>query len=368
MSKILPRGNPKSKIWVVTDKPYEKDSNKGYVFSSGYGYVFDNAWRDAGIKEIPFICAISDIDSTNTLEVDYKVLLAAIDYFKPPFILPLGKTASALFCPETRQKRKGVATDETSLEKYAGSLLSSPDISYPHYVIPQLSPDAVVAHWEYRTVYVGIDLEHVRTEWAFYNQNNGLQPLLKRDLIIQPSFDDLIGILYEFRNARYLASDIETIRPTKSSEHYGKHPGYPYTLSLADSPQRGVSFSLWDYKPEELVTVYRELDRLFSTVGQIGQNYFTFDTHFLEALGFSICLEKCEDTMLRHQILWPELPHKLQFLTKQYTRQPYYKDEGIGWSPKNKKALMHYNALDSTVTYEVYLGQENEFADRPYLR
>ena len=367
-SNILPRGNPASKIWVIPDKPYAKDSEKGYIFSSGYGYVFDRAWHDAGISETPFICSISDIDSTNPVEQDYKVFLAAVEVYKPPFILPLGKTASALFCPETRQKKKGVETDETSLEKYAGSLLSSPDISYPHYVIPQLSPDAVVAHWEYRFIYVGIDLQHVRTEFDFLDKNNRLQPLPKRELIIHPIYNDLIEVLNDFSKAQFLSTDIETIRPTKSSESFGKHPGYPYTISLADSPKRGVSFSLWDYESEQLVTIYRELDKLLSTIGQIGQNYFTFDTHFLEALGFNICLGKCQDTMLRHQLLWPELPHKLQFLTKQYTRQPYYKDEGKGWSPKNKKALMHYNALDSTVTYEVYLEQEEEFNDRPYLR
>lgn len=368
MSKILPRGNPKSRIWVITDKPYEKDSAKGYTFSSGYGYVFDRAYSDAGINENPFICHISDIDSTNTLEFDYKVLLAAVEFYKPPFILPLGKSASALFCPETRQKRKGAITDESSLEKWAGSILISPAISYEHYVIPQLSPDAVAAHWEYRFIYVGIDLQHVRSEYDFYRKNLRLQPLPKRELIIQPSYNDLIGILNEFKHVGYLASDIETIRPTKASEYYGKHPGCIYTLGLADSPQRGISFSFWDYEPEQLAQIWRELDWLFTNVSQIGQNYFTFDSHFLEAYGFNMCLNKCWDTMLIHQILWPELMHKLQFLCKQYTRQPYYKDEGKGWSPKNKKALMHYNALDAVITYEAFLGEQEELNDRPYLR
>lgn len=92
----------------------------------------------------------------------------------------------------------------------------------------------------------------------------------------------------------------------------------------------------------------------------------------LEALmGFSFNLDNIFDTKLRHHILWPELPHKLQFLTKQYTRQPYYKDEGKNWSPRSKTKtleLLRYGALDTVVTYEVFNGQEQEFLERPGLK
>lgn len=365
--KILPRGDPKSPVWVVCEKPYEKDAQKGYVWSCPVGFVFDRCWRDAGIRTLPFLCNISDIDSANELTIDFKVFLAAIDHFKPPIICTMGKKVTALFCPETRSKRKGVETDESSLEKWAGSLLESPSLHYSHYCIPQLTPDRICSVWEYRFIYTGIDLGHVGDELAFLDKNNTLQPLPRRELLIHPTHNDIIGYLDECGKSELISVDIETIRPVKSSAQ-GKHPGYPYTIALADSPERGMSFCFWDYPGEESIGIFKALDGLLSKRGSIGQNWFTFDTHFLEALGFTICLGKCEDTMLRHQLLWPELPHKLQFLTKQYTRQPYYKDEGKGWSPKNKKALMHYNTLDATVTYEVYLGQDEEFKDRPYLK
>jgi hypothetical protein len=54
-------------------------------------------------------------------------------------------------------------------------------------------------------------------------------------------------------------------------------------------------------------------------------------------------------------------------MTRQYTREPYYKDEGHGWSFKDMRKLKRYNALDVTVTYEVYLAQEQEFKERPHL-
>ena len=86
-----------------------------------------------------------------------------------------------------------------------------------------------------------------------------------------------------------------------------------------------------------------------------------------ESLGFNISLEKVQDTLLRHHILWPELSHKLQFMTRQYTREPYYKDEGHGWSVKYMDRLRRYNCLDVCVTYEIYEAQEQEFKERPHL-
>ena len=85
-------------------------------------------------------------------------------------------------------------------------------------------------------------------------------------------------------------------------------------------------------------------------------------------LGFRIDKTKVVDTMIRQHILWPELPKDLAFMSRQYTREPYYKDEGHGWNMKNMTKLKRYNALDTTVTFEVYLAQEKEFDERPYLR
>jgi len=103
-------------------------------------------------------------------------------------------------------------------------------------------------------------------------------------------------------------------------------------------------------------------------VPQLGQNFFNFDLFRYEALGFDIPTKNCQDTLIRHHILWPELPHKLQFLTRQYTRQPYYKDEGKMWNMKDMRQLRRYNCLDVCVTMEVYLQQELEFNERPYLK
>jgi len=87
---------------------------------------------------------------------------------------------------------------------------------------------------------------------------------------------------------------------------------------------------------------------------------------FLKLLDSDL-FSKCQDTLIRHHILWPGLEHKLQFQTNSIQRA-FYKDEGKLWSPNQKKWSMRYNALDTTVTYEIYNAQEKEFAEKPHLK
>jgi hypothetical protein len=100
----------------------------------------------------------------------------------------------------------------------------------------------------------------------------------------------------------------------------------------------------------------------------LGQNFFNYDAYYYDALGFRIRMDVVKDTLHRHHILWPELSHKLQFLTRQYTREPYYKDESSHWTPKQLDRYRRYNCLDACITYEVYLGQEEEFTQRSHLK
>lgn len=376
---ISQNGNPGAKIWLVIERPFPRDIEKGYLFSSGLGYVFNQMWKDAGIPIQPYIYSLKP-DTEKTYD-DFEVLQEfqnEVDTYQPPLIGTIGKRATALLCPETILKKKGKKNAnqeaEASLDKYSSSLLTSPFISHQHYCIPQLSPADIASNWSYRNIAVSIDLGRIKDEYEVFNRKGVLQPLPQRTLTLAPDYYELMQIFYNFQEGykdgsiTYLSNDIETIRPPKGSKTHPHHPGFPYTVALAPSPGYGVSFSLWDYEPVQLVQIWRELVYLLQNIPIIGQNFFSFDAHFYEALGFKINLSSTQDTLIRHHILWPELEHKLQFLTKQYTRQPFYKDEGKHWSPKQKKSLMHYNALDATVTYEVYLGQENDFNDRPYLR
>jgi hypothetical protein len=132
-------------------------------------------------------------------------------------------------------------------------------------------------------------------------------------------------------------------------------------LSLATSPYKAIAFKLWGH-PERLGRlIFRELDRIFSTLPLIGQNFLTFDANWLNSLGLNVNPANVDDTMVRHHVRWPELRHRLAFLTMQYTREPYYKEDGRRWTSKDPlDQLLLYNGKDACVDYEVFLAQEEE--------
>jgi len=364
-------GDEKNPIWVIMEKPYAKDSESGYMLSCGYGYNFKKTWKLSGCDD-PFITSVNpELDIPYNWALQSNVLITKLNNYQPKVIVVLGDDLLNLFVPATKQKNIKAG----SLSKWAGSLLKSPLLTYDHFILGTYTPDFVSSNWDYHEIQGFIDFGHVKEEIDFFKTHGILQPLPMRTVITNPNYESLCDYLrwllaaYGRGEFAFISSDIETIRPKKNTNFYTiGHSGYTYTISLAPSIKEAISFCLWDYPVEQAIKIWRLLDEVLTKIPQIGQNYFTFDSHHLEALGYTICLPQCSDTMLRHHILWPGLPHKLQFQTRQYTREPYYKDEGKNWSSKQKHQLMRYNCLDTMVTYEIWIAQEGEFNDRSYLR
>jgi len=367
MPLIHPKGSTNSRIWVVAETPFSTDAKRGYMFSGGAGHVFDNMMRDAGIYDYYVIARCPDTDNPQVV-LPLGELLAR---HRPPFILALGAAAQHLTKECAVLKKKDgtdTGTYKTPLSKYVGSLLSCNKVTYNNYCMPLNGVEVYLQDWAERQITTFFDLQKLRDEHAYWKHHGVLQPLPFRQLVFQDlSLDVLVSYLNRFKQANLLSVDIETCYPKSDSEFY-PHPGYPLTIGIADGPQFGVSFNLFRESKNETLILWRELAGLLESVPNLGQNYFNFDTHFLEMLGNRINKKRIQDTLIRHHILWPELPHKLQFQTRQYTREVYYKDEGHHWSVKNMEKLRRYNALDVTVTYEIYLQQEEEFAARPHLK
>jgi hypothetical protein len=365
MAPLVPRGNPHSLVWVVVEQPYKTDIDKGFVFSGGYGYVFHKMMQDAGLQDYYVISRRPDFEHTDT----YTIVESFANQYQPPIIIPLGNSLG-FFCPET--KRKVAAEQDADLEKYAGSLLTAHKFfNYPHYILSTLPPDVISGDWSLRDICTSLDLGKVRSELEYYKIHSALEPLPQRNLVCDfdkpGGFTRLLDWLRRFKSAKILSVDIETVYPNKKSL-YWPHPGYPITIGMANSSKEGISFRLFRENKTETSELWRVLNDLLCSSNILGQNFFDFDAPRLEKLGFSINYDNITDTLIRHHILWPELPHKLQFQTRQYTRQSYYKDDGHHWNLKDMEKLMRYNALDCCITYEIWEAQEKEFDERPYLR
>jgi len=364
MPYITHKGSVNSKIWCIFAAPYGSDIPGGSLLSGGMGSVYTKMFLEAGfdLTSIYFCSRAPNTDDAKAV----KSIEGELNQYQPPLVLVVGDVAG-VFLPELRDKDK-LDTSAGQLAKYAGSLLESPALKYPHYCIPVYGPERCVQDWAERNVTTYVDLQKIKDEFLYWRKHGTLQPLPQRVLKYQDmDLDELFSYLDRFSSASILADDIEN--PTYNVQKYKPHPGYPFLLGLADSATFGISFKLFREKPVENRELWKRLDKLLYEVPTLlGQNIFNYDAAFHEMLGFRIRLDRVQDTLIRHHILWPELSHKLHFMTRQYTREPYYKDDGHGWTHKYLNKYRRYNALDATVTYEIYQAQEEEFKQRPQLR
>lgn len=372
MSLINNFGPENSPIWILLDEPYKSDAGDNIILSGGLGYVFKKIWRHAGIPlgDVHIRSLRPCLGASYVKENILSNLLADLDRCRPAVIVPLSDEIINYLVPETTQAKE----KNSSLMKWAGSLLQSKYLSYPHYVIGSFPPDWVQRNWAYNEIQATIDFGHVREEFEYFKKNGTINPLPRRNLYTEPTYTDLIGYLNDCLGLAFVSVDIETLRPKgqkgkkNNTFYFGKNCGYPYTIALAKNPNDAMSFSLWDYEEDQCLKIWRLLDKLLNKVPQIGQNYFLFDAHYLKALGFRCdALINSKDTLIEHHILWPSLKHSLQFQTKQYTRETFYKDEGRNFNIKQKKKFMIYNAKDAAVTYEIWECHQEEFAERKYL-
>ena len=362
MPYIGPRGTPKARIWILVQKPFSSDT--GTLFSGGMGHVFEKMLREAGLSYSD--CYVTSRCPNTDDAHAFANLEAELNFHQPPLILSLGDVCG-WFLPPLREP-KSMATSAGQLQKYAGSLLECKSLTYSHYMMPLYGPDRCVADWTERNITTYVDLQKLRDEYEWWKKNGSLKPLPARVMKYQDmDMDELLMYLDRFDGAKVISDDIEN--PTYNSKLYAPHPGYPLLMGLADSSTFGISFKLFRDKPSENRELWRRLDKLYSNVPVLlGQNFFNYDALFHNMLGFRVRLDHVQDTLIRHHILWPELSHKLQFMTRQYTREPYYKDEGHGWNIKHMDKYRRYNCLDACVTMEIYEAQEEEFNQRSQLR
>lgn len=360
------RGSRHSPIWFVGEAPGADEDQIGYPFVGASGRQLDHEIIEAGIeggkcaftnpyKLRPPDNDIERIEETGILKKTFEEqFFEELNFFKPTFIIPCGATPLSLLCPFVINYE-----GKTSITKWRGSLLTSPLLPWRHYIIPLLHPAFILREYSERSVNVLI-LGKILEEFRYWERFGTLQPLPERRLITTPSSGEAEDYLNECLSHKSgpVSVDIELIDRK-----------VPITIGLSYDPNHAISIGLFEYSGTNSVRIWRLIDRVLREQKVLGQNYTTFDANWLYAMGFDVCIDNVVDTLVRHHILHPEMSHKLDFQVMQYTREPYYKEEGRGWRAKEGiSKLMRYNAKDAACTLEVYLAQEDEFNDNPSLR
>lgn len=375
-TRVKGHGNKNAKIVVVSMAPAREEVAIGIPMVGPSGRLLNSALLSKNIRR-------EDIYVTNVLEfplpwggsifrdVSYEKrnqeiqrLKRELETIKPNVVFALGD--------EPLQ----VLTGNNGITKWRGSILGS-SIIPGLKVIPSLHPAWILrGMWKWTPVFRDIDLARVveESQWPDIK-------LPKRDAITGPSFRTAIDYLEHLNddcvsNDKPLAFDIETV-------------GYKEIgcTSFCNNIHQAISipFVREDLRPywsmSEEMEIWRCIGKLLQNpkTKKIGQNVgFDWIHHWrVRVYPYPMFI----DTMHLHHCLYldfgkvgnpfgigpkrfDEPGHGLGFINSQYTKTPYYKDDGRGWNPSmGLHKWWIYNAMDSMVTLDCAIQMMNEAID-----
>jgi uracil-DNA glycosylase len=272
---------------------------------------------------------------------------AAEPYFERAF-KRLSRTGANVFVPLGGLALEAL-TGKVGVQKWRGSILPSTLIA-SRKVIGSVHPAFILRGNEpYKYVFIN-DMEKVRRHSEFPELG-----LPKRNLIVEPSFDEAMAFLDSMHEGDYVATDIE-IRNHQIS-----------CISFCNTPAEAISIPLMTYGERSFYGPTNET-RLWLKMAEVLRNPDTmkvnqnilFDLHVLWYKNGIDYAGPLGDTMLAHHIIYPDLPKGLDFICSVCTDEPYYKDEGKIWNKaiKDWPEFYRYNAKDAAIALEAWLELE----------
>ena len=367
------RGNTAASLCLIGEAPGENEEKEGKAFAGASGQLLIKMTTEVGLSPkdywITNVFKIrppdNDLKRIGELgipeDAHFMCLLEELYAYKPSIIVAVGGTAGAFLCPNTIDHKTGTC----SVEKWRGSLLRSDKLNWNHYVVIMPHPAYVLRMWSEKPI-ATFCLARAKEELDFVLQHGGrLNPLPDYKIITSPSPQaacDWISDCIDQPDPVSFDIELKGKRIGTKNYYFG-----PDMFALAKSPWESMCIPFF-IEGDDVGTakIWRLLYTLLSEQYIIGQNEIGFDAQWMRRLGFEPNVSKWLDTMVLHHTLWIEQAHGLHFLGMQYTRHPYWKDDGKLWNPKESMGdnKQRYNALDTLGTYEVCLRELEELTER----
>jgi len=360
------RGNPYAKIVVVGEAPGAReerafmDGAKDTAFVGAAGKIGDKILLDASIppESVYFTNVLKRRPpENNLLAVPWSEILTNIELLKKEIcrlpnctiLVPVGNLALWALTEINKLKldKEGKWIKILSgITNYRGSILSSVSLNsdgLTKKVIPTFHFAYTGRVWKTRPTVVA-DFKRIREDSAF-SQLRHPSP----EYVIRPSKKEIVDYCEFAATQKAITTDIED-----SPLCVGVSHSKDYAMCIPF--QEADSSPVWSVEDE--ATVHRAVHKLFSNhKGHVGHFYY-HDAYLYHHYGWLEALlhrfyGTVFDTFSAHVCLYAELPHSLQYLTSIYTREPYYKDEGRKWTPKDPvEQVWLYNCKDITTTHE----------------
>ena len=338
-----------AKFMILGEAPAREETMSGKPFVGASGRELDRLLFDAGISrsncwvtnackyEVPpnfekkkksFYTRAKEVG----IDMDQQLaeLQIEINDIKPNVILALGGTAL------------WALSGKTKISSFRGSIMWGMGTKFvptyhPAHLLHSATGGEIKGYWN-RQVMI-FDMKRALSE-----SSSPLLELPTRNLQIARNSGELYEFFQRYKDKRKMATDIEA----------GGHC-LPVCMSFAFNKHHGICMPLWnkdgisDIPTSDLATMWEMAATQLWEKDIVGHN-FNYDRDKIRRLGFTI-RSIHRDTMLKAFAINPELPKGLAFNTSIYTREPYYKDEGM--YEGSYRDLFLGCARDSCVTYEI---------------
>jgi DNA polymerase-1 len=357
MNAIYTAGSPHEKIAFIGEAPGAEEERCGGAFVGKAGQLLTELLQHAGINRSQ--CYFDNVFQFRPPRSDVTPFLRVQD----------NKTRESPEYHESKENlRQRLAnsnanvivalgnvplyalTGKTNVTKQRGSILES-TLLPGRKVIPVIHPSAALREFLFR-YYIVNDLTRVRKE----AESPDIK-ILNRNLVLNPSMNDVEDFIARCRTLPRIAYDIEVKGMELSHLAIASESDFAMCIPFVNG--------LEDYwSPDQEAHIMCLVADLMQDTGveKIGQN-LSFDATFLYSK-YNIVGTPLQDTMIAAGILYPDFPKGLDFLVAQYCDgEPYYKDDGKEWFKNpfgSEEIFRRYNAMDAAVLMEIFPSQEEE--------
>ena len=361
---VPPSGDSKSNYIIVGEQPgkYEVRSRKCFIGPSGE--LLNSCLTAAGIGRSD--CYITNVIKDLDRPIQrYIQLYKGTSLLKEPIISDEGQYYIDYLKWELSELPGryiiafgGIAlfalTQRTGITKWRGSRLDCL-LDQRKMVFPTYHPSTVIPpknQYTNRFLIINDIKQAADSKASLYVPTN-------RTIMIEPTYSEVLNFINyvteQGLKGERIAYDLEVFMDRKHKEvscisisYKTQAMSIPFVLGYDDY------FSL-----RQEAEIWLRLAYLLEhpKIKKCGQN-LTFDGHFL-LRKYGIKVRNFDDTMIAQQILMPDYPKGLDFITSIWTDHPYYKGDGKAFFKGSGafRKFWRYNAVDSVICTEAFPKQ-----------
>jgi uracil-DNA glycosylase family 4 len=355
--KYIPGSGPLgAKLMILGDAPTPQDTAAGRTFVGTNGKMLDHMLMDAGIrrsdcwlttvskyevppntgrKKIPF--AVRAKNAGVDVEQQLQELQEEINGLRPNCILALGNTPL------------WALSGKTKIGSYRGSIM----LGMGRKFVPTYNP----AHLSWQAA----DIEfkgYWNRQIMLFDFKRALEESSFPEINAPSRYVEICRSSHQLQEFRERYKKLKKRRMAADIEAHGTM--MPACIGLAFTPQHAMVVPLWNadnlstIPTDDMVQIWLILAEMLWENDIVGQN-FNYDRDKIKRLGF-IIRRLASDIMLKGHAINPELPKGLGFYTSIYTKEPFYKDEGMYHG--SIQDLFNGCGKDACVTIEIDQNME----------